>query len=94
MSERFDQLTARRRALLERSTSERETVVSAAAALQSTLAPIDRTIVATRRVLTTPVTVTGALALILLIGPKRVVQGASRIAALWPLLRGLLGARN
>ncbi|HEY8539374.1 MAG TPA: YqjK family protein [Steroidobacteraceae bacterium] len=82
MSERERELAARRAALLAESAMQREQFTHLAHDLEMRLAGIDRGIRAARALAKKPIVIVGAIALIALIGPKRLLRFATRGAAL------------
>lgn len=92
MSERFDQLTSRHRALRLRSEVQRRALGEIADDIETSLSGVDRGVTAVRNVARHPAVIVGALGVLALIGPRRLLAYASRGALLWATARNLLRA--
>jgi hypothetical protein len=82
MSQRERQLEQRRTELLAESAIQREQLAYLARDLEMRLAGIDRGIRAARAFAKKPAVIVGAIALIAMIGPKRLLRFATRSAGL------------
>ena len=83
MSERQRELAARREALRAESALQREFLGRAVNDVESRLVGLDRGIDIARRVASKPVVLAGGIALIALIGPKRLLNIAGKSAMLF-----------
>jgi hypothetical protein len=83
MSERQRELAARREALRAESALQREFLGRAVNDVESRLVGLDRGIDIARRVASKPVVLAGGIALIALIGPKRLLRIAGKSAMLF-----------
>ncbi|HEX2494829.1 MAG TPA: YqjK-like family protein [Steroidobacter sp.] len=86
MSERFEQLAARRKRLLLRSAAQRGELARISQDIGEDLARIDRSLSAMRAFVRHPAVIAGAFAALAIIGPRRVLGFASRAA---PFLNSL-----
>ena len=91
MSARQRELAARREALRAEATLQREFLSSAAVDLQTRLVSLDRGIAIARQVVSKPLVVAGGVALIALIGPRRLLSFASRSAFVVSAGRKVMG---
>lgn len=80
MSTRSEQLAAKRAALRTQSAVQREHLVDSVRDIETRLAGIDRGIEVARRVVKHPLVLAGGIALIALIGPRKILNVASRAA--------------
>lgn len=92
MSERFDQLTSRHRALRLRTAMQRRALGEIAADIETSLGGVDRGVASVRTFARNPAVIVGALGAIALIGPRRLLGYASRGAMLWATARNLIRA--
>lgn len=92
MSERFNQLTARHRELRQRSEMQRSELGSISDDIEVRLGGVDRGVSTMRRFAHNPAVIVGALGVLALIGPRRILAYASRGALLWATARNLLRA--
>ena len=75
---RIEQIRAKKAALVERAAAERERIAAQFAPFRPPLALVDRSIAAGREVLAHPEWIIGALALILILRPRRSLAWAQR----------------
>ena len=80
MSERFNQLVANHGRLRAQIAVQRSHLAQQASDIQERLSVVDRGVGAVRRVVRNPLLIVGGVALIAWVGPKRLVQWASRSA--------------
>ena len=83
MSERERELAARRQALRAQSAIQREHLSRTVEDIETRLAGIDRGIGIVRHIVRKPVVLAGGIALIALIGPRRLLRIAGRSAVLF-----------
>jgi hypothetical protein len=83
VSERFDQLAARHRALRAHSALQRDSLGRTARDIEARLGVIDRRVAALRGVLRHPAVLAGGVAIVALIGPKRLLRWVSRGALMY-----------
>jgi hypothetical protein len=83
MSDRQRELATRREALLAASAIQRESLGRTVDDIEARLAGIDRGIDLARRVIRKPVVLAGGIALVALIGPRRLLRIAGRSAVLF-----------
>ena len=86
MSERFDQLSAKHRALLERCALQRAHVAQTAGKIDTQLGAVDRKVAAVRRIARNPALIVGGIALVALLGPKRLLRFASQALVFYPTI--------
>lgn len=91
MSERQRELEAKRNALIAQSTRQRTELTSEADAIKERLAGIDRGVDLVRSLARKPVVIAGAIALVALFGPRRLLRVASRSAVFIATGRRLIG---
>jgi len=91
MSSRQRELAARREALRTEATLQREFLSNAAIDLQTRLVSLDRGIAIAKQVVSKPLFVAGGVALVALIGPRRLLSFASRSAFLVSAGRRVMG---
>jgi hypothetical protein len=97
MSKRFDQLSAKHRALLERCALQRAHLGETANDIDAQLGNVDRSVAVVRRIVSQPVLIVGGIALVVLAGPKRLLRFASRAVLFYSTARrvaGLVRARR
>lgn len=92
MSERFDQLTSRHRELRLRSAVQRRALGEIAEDIEVSLSGVDRSVSTVRNFARHPAAIVGALGVLTLIGPRRLLAYASRGAVLWATARNLIRA--
>ena len=90
MSERFDQLAAKHQQLRLASAVQRRELGSAALDLEERLSGVDRGLEAVRTFVRHPAVIIGAVAVLAMIGPRRLLSVASRGAMYASLARALL----
>lgn len=90
MSDRQRELAARRGALRAKSAIQREFLVDTIDDIETRLTGLDRGIDMVRHVVKQPVVLAGGIALIALIGPRRVLRMAGRAAVLFATGRRVL----
>lgn len=83
MSDRQRELAARRQALRAQSEIQREYLSRTVEDIETRLAGIDRGIEIARRVVRKPIVLAGGIALVALIGPRRLLRIAGRSAVLF-----------
>jgi hypothetical protein len=94
MSQRFDQLSARHSNLLARCAVQRRQLAESAEEIQHELGRLDRGLEAVRRVLRSPALIGGAIAVVALVGPGRLLRLATRGLMLYSTARQLLRLRT
>jgi hypothetical protein len=87
MSERFNQLGLKHRALIERCAVQRAQLGEAAHDIEVRLGRVDRAVAFVRRVVRNPLFIVGAIAVVALVGPKRLLGLASRAAVAYPTVQ-------
>lgn len=92
MSERFNQLTSKHRALQTRSAMQRRALGAIASEIETNLSGVDRGVNAVRGFVRHPAVLVGVLGAVAVIGPRRLVGYLSRGALLWATARNLLRA--
>jgi hypothetical protein len=80
MSDRLRELAARREALRAESTLQRDQMDGLARDIKERLSGIDRSIEIARTVATRPAVIAGAIAVVALVGPRRLLRLAGRSA--------------
>ena len=96
MSDRQQELAARRRALRTQSAIQREHLGRTIEDIETRLGGIDRGIALARSAVRNPIVLAGGIALIALIGPRRLLRIAGRSAVLFATGRRvmrILGSR-
>lgn len=83
MSDRQRELAARRQALRAQSEIQREYLSRTVEDIETRLAGIDRGIDLARRLVRKPIVLAGGIALVALIGPRRLLRIAGRSAVLF-----------
>jgi len=91
MSERFNQLNSRHRALIEQCAVQRSHLGEAALDIEVRLGRVDRAVAVVRRLIRNPLFIVGGIAVVALIGPKRLLGLASRAAVAYPTVRRVAG---
>jgi hypothetical protein len=90
MSERFDQLVAHHSNLRARCAVQRQHLGETADQIEGQLSRVDRGISIARSIVRRPVMIVAGVALIALLGPKRLLRWAGRGAILYSTTRRLL----
>ena len=90
MSALFEQLSARHQRLRLASEVQRGELAVAAAELEERLSGVDRGLAAARKFVNHPAVIMGGLAVLAIIGPRRILSLASRSAMYMSLARALL----
>jgi len=80
MSARLEQLAAKREALRAQSALQRDHLVDNVRDIETRLAGIDRGVEIARRIIKHPIVLAGGIALVALIGPRKLLNVASRSA--------------
>ena len=93
-SERFNQLAAKHSNLRLRSAVQRRELGSTMNDIQHHLSGLDRGIGAAQRWIRNPALIVGAVAVVALVGPKRLVGWASRGALIYSTARRLMRLRR
>jgi hypothetical protein len=91
VSERESQLAHRREALRARCAVQRRHLAGTAVEIEEHLGGLDRGIGMMRSVVRNPLLIAGAISVLVLVGPGRIVRWAGRGALLWSAARRLLG---
>lgn len=91
MSERFDQLTVQQSNLLTRCAAQRQQLAETAEEIEHELGRLDRGIEVVRRVLRSPAMIGGAIAVVALIGPRRLLRWGTRGLMFYATARRLTG---
>jgi hypothetical protein len=94
MSQRFDQLHAHHSNLLARIAVQRRQLGETAEGIEHELGRVDRGLAAVRRVLSSPALIGGAIAIVALVGPRRLLRWSSRGLMLYSTARQLLRLRR
>jgi hypothetical protein len=91
MSARLQELRSKREALLIRSAQQRGQLSDEVHELETQLQGIDRGLAMARRIVKHPMMLAGGIALVALIGPRKILRIASRGAAVYSTGRRVLG---
>jgi len=94
MSQRFDQLHAHHSNLLARIAVQRRQLAETAEEIEHDLGRVDRGVAAIRRVLSSPVLICGAVAIVALVGPRRLLRASTKGLMLYSTARQLLRLRR
>ena len=94
MSRRFDQLSSHHSNLLARIAVQRRELAETAEEIEHELGRVDRGVAAIRRVLRSPLLIGGAVGLVALVGPRRVMRWSSKGLMLYSTARQLLRLRR
>ena len=94
MSHRFDQLSAHHSNLLARIAVQRRQLGDTAEEIEHELGRVDRGIAAVRRVLSSPALIAGAIAVVALVGPRRLLRWSTRGLMMYSTARQLLRLRR
>lgn len=93
-SERFNQLTAKHSNLRLRAAVQRRELGSTMNEIEHHLSGLDRGIGAAQRMIKNPAVLVGGVALVALIGPKRLVRWASRGALIYSTAKRFMRLRR
>lgn len=93
-SERFNQLVARHSNLRLRAAVQRRELGATMSEIERHLSGLDRGIGAAQRLIKNPVVIAGGVALVALVGPKRLVRWASRGALIYSTARRFIRLRR
>ena len=94
MSRRFDQLSAHHSNLLARIAVQRRHLGDTAEEIEHELSRVDRGVAAVRRVLSNPALIGGAIAIVALIGPRRLLRWSTSGLMMYSTARQLLRLRR
>jgi hypothetical protein len=94
MSQRFDQLHAHHSNLLARCAVQRRQLAESAEEIEHELGRLDRGLAAVRRVLRSPALIGGAIAVVALVGPRRLLRWGTNGLMLYSSARQLLKLRR
>jgi hypothetical protein len=94
MSDRFDQLHSHHSNLLARIAVQRRYLGESAEEIQHELGRLDRGVEVVRRVLRSPAMIGGAIAVVALLGPRRLLRWATNGLMLYSSARQLLRLRR
>jgi hypothetical protein len=94
VSRRFDQLSAHHSNLRAQIAVQRSKLAENAQEIEHELGRLDRGIAAVRRVLRSPALVGGAIVVVALVGPRRLVRWSTRALMLYSTARQLLKLRR
>ncbi len=93
MSRRFDQLNSHHSNLLARCAVQRRQLAGSANEIEHELGRLDRGLAAVRRVLRSPAMIGGAIAVVALVGPRRLLRWSTRALMFYSTARQLLRLR-
>jgi hypothetical protein len=91
VSRRFDQLSAHHSNLLARCAVQRRQLAESAEEIEHELGRLDRGIEVVRRVLRSPAMIGGAIAVVALLGPRRLLRWTTQGLMLWSSARAVMG---
>ena len=94
MSDRFDQLNAHHSNLLARIAVQRAELGTTAEEIEHQLGRVDRGLAAIRGVLRSPVMIGGVIAVVALVGPRRLLRWSSKGLMFYSTARQLLRLRR
>lgn len=94
MSKRFDQLSAHHSNLLTRCAVQRRQLGESAEEIEHELGRLDRGVEVVRRVLRSPAMIGGAIAVVALLGPRRMLRWATSGLMWYSTARNLLRLRR
>lgn len=94
MSQRFDQLTGHHGNLLARCAVQRRQLGESAEEIEHELGRVDRGLATVRRVLRSPAMIGGAIAVVALVGPRRLLSWGTKGLMLYSSARQLLRLRR
>lgn len=91
MSQRFDQLSAHHSNLLARCAVQRRQLAQSAEEIEHELGRLDRGVAAVRRVLRHPAMIGGAIVVVALVGPRRLLRWATTGLMWYSTARAVMG---
>jgi hypothetical protein len=94
MSRRFDQLHSHHSNLLARVAVQRQALAESAQEIEHELGRLDRGVAIARRVLRHPAMIGGAVAVVVLLGPRRLLRWATNGLMLYSTARNLIRLRR
>jgi hypothetical protein len=94
MSRRFEQLSAHHSNLLARVAVQRRQLGETAEEIEHELVRVDRGVAAIRRVLSSPALIGGAIAIVVLVGPRRLLRWSTKGLMMYSTARQLLRFRR
>jgi hypothetical protein len=94
VSQRFDQLSAHHSNLLARCAVQRRQLGESAEEIEHELGRVDRGLAAVRRVLRHPAMIGGAVAVVALVGPRRLLRWATKGLMWYSTARSLVRLRR
>jgi hypothetical protein len=94
VSQRFDQLSAHHSNLLARCAVQRRQLGESAEEIEHELGRVDRGLAAVRRVLRHPAMIAGAVAIVALVGPRRLLRWATSGLMWYSTARSLIRLRR
>ena len=94
MSQRFDQLNAHHSNLLARIAVQRRQLGESTEEIEHELGRVDRGLATIRRVLSSPALIGGAVAVVALIGPRRLMRWSTKGLMFYSTARQLLRLRR
>ena len=94
MSKRFDQLSAHHSNLLARCAVQRRQLGESAEEIEHELGRVDRGVAVVRRVLRHPAMIGGAVAVVALVGPRRLLRWATSGLMWYSTARSLIRLRR
>ena len=94
MSQRYDQLNAHHSHLLARIAVQRRHLAETSEEIEHELGRVDRGIAAVRRVLSSPALIGGAIAVVALVGPRRLLRWSTKGLMFYSTARQLLRLRR
>jgi hypothetical protein len=94
VSQRFDQLSAHHSNLLARCAVQRRQLGESAEEIEHELGRVDRGLAAVRRVLRHPAMIGGAVAVVALVGPRRLLRWATSGLMWYSTARSLIRLRR
>jgi hypothetical protein len=94
VSERFNQLAAKHSNLRLRAAVQRRELGSTMNAIEHQLSGVDRGIARTTRLLKNPAVIIGGVALVAMVGPKRLMRWATKGALLYSTAKRFLRLRQ
>jgi hypothetical protein len=94
VSRRFDQLSAQHSQLLARIAVQRRQLAETGEEIEHELGRVDRGIAAVRRVLSSPALIGGAIAVVALVGPGRLLRWSTKGLVMYSTARQLLRFRR
>jgi YqjK-like protein len=94
MSRRFDQLNAHHSNLLARIAVQRRQLAETAEEIEHELGRVDRGLAVIRGVLKSPLMIGGAIAVVVLVGPRRLLRWSTKGLMFYSTARQLLRLRH